>query len=94
MRLVELLLLKTATKLRLIVESERLASPCSPCHDCKCNLLSFQDKRFKTKESDQVNLSDSFILNRNQIALDVESERIELSSKQVTKGLSTRLFFS
>jgi len=24
----------------------------------------------------------------------VESERIELSSKQVTKGLSTRLFFS
>ena len=29
-----------------------------------------------------------------KVLFDVESERIELSSKQVTKGLSTRLVFS
>jgi hypothetical protein len=51
-----------------------------------------KDRRLKTQKSDQASLSDFFVLIRNQIALDVESGRVELPSRQATKELSTRLF--
>jgi hypothetical protein len=38
--------------------------PYAPFQNCKCNLLSLQDNRLKTKKSDQVNLSDFIVLIR------------------------------
>ncbi len=57
-------------------------------------LLSLQDRRIKTKKSDEVNFSDFSFLNPQQkLRLIVEPGRIELPSKQAISVLSTCLVF-